>query len=428
MSSAESAVAVPSARRVARVAGPLMYSTVAAMASQVVVLALLGRLHDESLYVRSAYTPVAFVFIAVSSALTVTLQVLVARAVGARRQGDIPALTGAVLRVGVTVYGVACLGVLAGGGWLAGAFGVEEAVREEFSRFLAVMTLVTALGFASEVVASVLRGVGATLAGAGLLTGNIVLGMGVVAVLAPVIGLAALPVTLAVASAIELAVGVVLLRRRGLFTRASVTGRVPVLGDVLRIGVPVGISALVLFVVNLAFLRIVAPHGQAAVAGFTFANTLHTVLIMPAIGFGSGMAIVMNHHPGAELAIYRRGLALAAGGYALLTVLIVVAGVPVIRLLIDNPNAVDFMRITGPTAGATGMILVAMTVLEHTGNGIAALMMNAQFFGFLILAAVVFSGSVRGLCWTLAIGSTFGAVTGLPIAGHLLRRRLKGAT
>ena len=420
----------PAVPRVLRVALPMMYASTVSMASSFVVLALLSNLGDESLYVRSVYTPFAFLFMAVNSALTVTLQVRVARAAGAGRTAEIPVLTGALLRVGLSVYAVLCVLVLALGQALARGLGVEAGAVRPFTHFFVEMTLVTALGFVGELAAAVLRGSGGTLASAVLLSGNLVLSLCGFALLSPALGLTALPVAMTAAVAVELVAGIVILHRRGLWTRTSVTGWAPVLPSVLRIGIPVGASSLILFVTNLVFLRVLQPHGIQAVEGFTFANTLATALIVPAIGFGAGVAIVMNHHaerPPVALAVFRRGLRLAAYGYGVVTLAVVVGGVALVDLLIANPYAADYMRITGPSVGCTGMILVALTTLEHTGNGIVALGMNTLFFGLMILTGAwvaAYGDSVSGFYWTLSLFNVAGVVTGLPTAWWLLRRRI----
>jgi Na+-driven multidrug efflux pump len=413
-----------------RVATPMMYSSTAGMASLFAILAVLDRLGDESLYVRAVYMPIGFMFMAISSALTVTLQVRAARSLGAGRSAEVPALTGALLRLGLGVYGGVCLIMLAWGEAWGHLLGIAAGAMAPFVSFLVSMTLATALGYVGEVVTAVLRGSGATLAGAVLTTANILLSLTTFVLLAPIFGLSALPLTSGAVALLQATAGIVLLRRRGLWTTASVLGWTPIVRSVVRIGIPVGASSLILFASNLAFLRILEPRGVEAIEGFTFANTLLTALIVPAIGFGSGVAIVMNHHieqPHVALATFRQALRLGTYGYAALTLLVAVGGVSLMNWLSSNPYAADYMRIVGPTVGCTGLILVALTVLEHTGNGVLALGMNILFFGAMILAAAlsgVYGDSVRDFYWTLAIFHVAGLLSGLPTAWWLLRTQM----
>lgn len=58
----------------------MMAASLATAAAQVVVVAMLGHLNDSTLYVRAAFTPVLFAFLALGEALSATTQVSAALA------------------------------------------------------------------------------------------------------------------------------------------------------------------------------------------------------------------------------------------------------------------------------------------------------------------------------------------------------------
>jgi Na+-driven multidrug efflux pump len=423
--------------RIARLAVPLVLSSATVLGSQLVVTGLIGRMGDTALYVRAVYAPIAFVFLAIMTGLAVTVQVATARCVGRGEPGGIPRYLGGVARVG----GV--LSLLVGGLLIAAAGPLGDLVdiapehRGLFRQFLILMVLAAVPGLLGELCSAVLRGLGLGGVAATLTLTFVGLNVAIVAGVGLALhgGLMAVPLGGAAAGLVELVLGLaVLLRRRILTGRALLGWRPDTPRLVLAVGLPISASYAVLFMVNLLLLRIVAPAGQHAVAGFNVGYTLQTLVIVPAVGFGSAIAVLMNQQIAGggrvvAMGTYRRGILLGAGCYAAVTAALVFAGRPIVALLSTDPGIVAesgrFVSIVGPTFGCTGVVLIALTVLEQLGYGPVAVAMNVGYFAAIIAVgwwATVHYHSVGGLYWTMTIATLASVVSGLPYASWIVRR------
>jgi Na+-driven multidrug efflux pump len=202
--------------------------------------------------------------------------------------------------------------------------------------------------------------------------------------------------------------------------------------------VPVGASYFVLFAVNLLLLRIVAPAGEAAVAGFSVAYTVQTFVIVPSVGFGSAIAVLMNQRLAAgqeALTVLRRGLLIVAGSYAVVTLAVVAGGRSLMGLLSTSQEIVDhaarFITVVGPTFGCTALMIALVTVLEQIGHGAAAVGLNVTYFAVVIaigewVVADTGSGIDLGpLYVTMAVAAIASLGTGLPLAWWLASRKVR---
>ncbi len=429
--------------RIVRVCAPMVASTTATIGTQLVVIGLIGRIGDAALYVRTLYTPVAFLFLAVTTGLAVTLQVAVAQCRGRGEETAISGYFGGMARLGGLLY-------LLMGGALIGSAGILEAAlatapdrRGTFSEFLIAMAGAALVGMLGELCAAVLRGLGRTGTAALVTATYVACYLGVVVVGGLVLrgGLMAVALGNALAGLCELGVGLFILVRSGVVNMRAFAGwRRDVPRLAVSIGLPVGSSFIVLCVVNLLLLRIVAPAGQAAVAGFGVGYMLQTAVIVPAVGLGSAVAVLMNQSvaagsvPAARTA-FKRAMLLAAGGYAVVTVVVVIAGGQVASLMSGNPavasQAREFVSVVGPAFGCMGLGLTALTVLEQVGYGALAAAMNAGYFATILTIGwllVAHSGRVSDLYATMMVAGLCGLIIGLPVyiaAGmrpRLLRR------
>lgn len=422
-------------RRIAGLAAPLVASTLAVLGAQLAVTGMVGRIGDAALYVRAVYTPVAFLFVAVGTGLAVTAQVAVARSVGGGRREHIGAYLGGTARLGIAVCAVLGVALVAGAGMLGDLAQVGPEHRAVFVRFLVAMAAVGAFGLLGELAAAVLRGMGHGGTAAMLTATYVTLNLGLVAVvgLALEVGLMAVPLATAVSGSVELLLGLAILRRlgvlRGLRARRPDTTRLA-----LAVGLPVAGSYLLLFVVNVLLLRIVARFGELAVAGFTIGYSVQTFVVVPAVGVGSAIAILMNQQlaGGARALVpetFRRGLGLVAVAYLVVTVALLAAGRPLVGLLSANPDIVAhawrFVAVVGPTFGFTGLVLAALTVLEQVGHGPFAIGMHVVYFAAIVSVgwwAVARSGDVGDLYLTMAVAASISVVTALSSAWWAVRR------
>jgi Na+-driven multidrug efflux pump len=434
--------AVSSARavsygRIVRVSAPMVASTAATIGTQLVVIGLIGRIGDAALYVRSLYTPVAFLFLAVTTGLAVTLQVAVAQCRGRGDETQISGYLGGVARLGGLLYLLMVGALIGSAGVLEAALRTAPDRRGTFSEFLIAMAGAALFGMLGELCAAVLRGLGRT-GTAALVTATYVgcyLGVVVVGGLVLRGGLMAVALGNALAGLCELGVGLIILVHGGVIDMRAFAGwRRDVPRLAVSIGLPVGSSYVVLCVVNLLLLRIVAPAGQAAVAGFGVGYMLQTAVIVPAIGLGSAVAVLMNQSVAAgsvqaARTVFKRGIFLAAGGYVAVTVVVVIAGGQVASLMSGNPavaaQAREFVSVVGPAFGCMGLGLTALTILEQVGYGALAAAMNAGYFATIVTIGwllVAHTGRVSDLYTTMTLAASCGLIIALPVYFAVAKR------
>jgi Na+-driven multidrug efflux pump len=417
-------------QRIAGLAAPLVLSNVVLLGAQVAVTGVIGRMGDAALYIRSVYAPIALLLLAVTTGLSVTVQVVVARCVGRGDDRAIGVHLGSAARIGV-LLAVAVGGALIGlSGVLAALVEVPPEDAPAFHSFLTAMAAANILSVLGELTAAVLRGTGRGVPSAMITGCYVALHLVLITVFSDA-GLMIVPAGAAIAGAVELALGIAFLRRQGI----RPAGWRP---DVLRllgpVGVPVGASYFVLFAVNLLLLRIVAPAGEAAVAGFSVAYTVQTFVIVPAVGFGSAIAVLMNQRLAAgqeALTVLRRGMLVVAGCYAVVTLAVVAGGRSLMGLLSTSPEIVDhaarFITVVGPTFGCTALMIALVTVLEQIGHGTAAVALNVSYFAVVIVVGewVVDGTDVGPLYVTMAVAAVGSLVTGLPMAWWLASRKAR---
>lgn len=162
----------------------------------------------------------------------------------------------------------------------------------------------------------------------------------------------------------------------------------------LRIGPPIAVSFVVLFVNSLLLLHIVGAYGgRTAVEGFSTALSIQDFVTIPAVGFGSGMAVLVNARTGDRATMLRAAFTVLVLAYLALTLILVLASSPLVHLMLPNGGAADqaahYLSIVGPSLGLTGLTIAALTVMEEVGLGIWSVALNLLF-----LVAVVAIGWV----------------------------------
>ncbi|MGQ0838595.1 MATE family efflux transporter [Actinokineospora sp.] len=421
-------------RRMVGLAAPFAVSNVIGLGAQLVVIGMVGRIGDDALYLRSVYMPAAFLFLAVQVGLGATTQVATARCVGRGDRDAIAGNLGSLARIGLLAY--AAVGALLVAAASGPVLGVTPEHRVELALFVLAMAAAGLFALAGELCAATLRGMGVGSAAIVLTSIFAAINIAVVAALGFGVrtGLSAVPVGLAVAGAANLVIGLVMLHRKGIVGRWA-PWRPDMLTLVRVIGLPVGGSYLVLFVVNTVMLRIVASDGEYAVAGFASGYLLQTAVIVPGIGFGSAIAVLMNQQRAAgeaalAMATYRRGVVLVVGCYAVVTAALVIAGRRLAEPLSANPEivaeAARYLAVVGPTFGATAVVLAVTTVLEHTGRGPIALGATIGYFALIVAIgawAVAATGDVTALYRTIAVAAAISAITAPPIVWYALSAR-----
>jgi Na+-driven multidrug efflux pump len=433
----DAAAHVAEARRsIRRLALPMAAGEIVGYVQILTLVALVGRMGGNALYVRSLYMPLSLVFIAVSAALTVTAQVATAISRGRERSEDVFPIVASivVLWLGIGVVLTVVLSLCAPA--LASLFAVRADVRGDFVWFLRSMSVVSLLGFGPAVPAAALRGFGHAKHALALSIGAAVTEIGLVAILGKETGLGvkSLPVAAAVSGFAGLVIGLAMLRKVGLWRSGQRPAWLPeVRVHARNIGIPVGLTFAILTVYNIALLWILGPSGPTTVSGLSVALSVQGLAIMPGIVIGSAGAIIMNQQRGAGaqgrlLLTYRAQIQLVAGVFLVLGPAIWLARGPLVGLLTNDPQvaheAARYLGFVALTYVLQGPVLAALTVLEHIGAGMRAVVLNIVYFGEIIVAGRLVFGATHsssGLYATITCANVMGVIV-VFLAASALRK------
>ncbi|WP_312034221.1 MATE family efflux transporter [Actinoplanes sp. TBRC 11911] len=355
-------------------------------------LILMGRMGAEALYVRSLFTPLAFLFLALHTGLGVTTQVAAAVARGQGRLDQVAGRVTSIVRVGLPAALVLAgvLAVLAP--TLAHLLSAQPSARDDFVEFVRWTGLAYVCVLGPTVCVSALRGGGRPWAAGAVIAGVATIQIGLTAIgVAVHAGILVVPAAIAAANVAGTVAGVVLLRRFGAWPPGtSLAWRPAVVGSLLSIGAPVAGSLLILFVSNLGLTWVVSAFGPDVVTGFATAATVQSVVVVPAIALGSATAILMNEHRGAGRGdrlpgVLDAGLRISAIFYLVTTTLVVFATAhgPTMRAVTGNAAAASearhYLAVVGPTYLCMGLALVALTIMEQLGAGALAVTLNGTY-------------------------------------------------
>ncbi|WP_144681167.1 MATE family efflux transporter [Cellulosimicrobium sp. TH-20] len=444
-------------RRVLRLAGPICAALVVGALAQLVVAALLGHMGDDALYVRSLFIPVTFLVLAVQEGLDVSTQVGFARLRGARGRDDVPssataALLGRFVAAGGAVLGAVALLVVLAAPALATVLSVPGPLVAEFVAFARWTVLASVLSVPTAVAAAALRGWGRT--GASATVALLVAGLQVLVVwlvgLVGGFGFLAVPVAIAGSTLVGAGVAWALLvrarllpppgrRMRGAARPGAADHRgVDVRALLLGVGLPVGLSYLLLTVTNLVMVWVLGPSGTDVVAGFGGAATVQTLVVVPAIGLAAAVSIVMNQQWGAGALgllprTFRAGTVVVAGTYVVVGALVLAAAPLLAGQLSTDPEvaaqAALYLRVVGPSYAGVGLVLYLVTLLEQLGYGRVAVTLNVLYHAVSLGVGGALAragGGPTALYATIAVANVVGLAVLLPVAVRLVRRRAGG--
>ncbi|RFU41888.1 MATE family efflux transporter [Actinomadura logoneensis] len=367
----------------------MMLAGTAGVLVPTVVLALVSRLGADELTIRALYTPLAFLFLALQMAFDLSNQAGAAFHFGRGTDRYVPSHAVSLLGIWVGLAVAICVLVAAAAPVLTGVLHVEPAVGPRFEAFLRWMAIAHLALPGSVLAASCLRGTGRPRAAASITVTNAVVEIGAVAALGPGsgLGIMAVPVATALAGLSGTVLGLVHLRRAGLWGR-PLGWRPDAIGRLVSVGLPVGASYLVLFAMNLALLWVLGPFGRDVRDGFAVGAVVQSLVVIPAIALGSATAIVMNQQRGAGKLPWledtlRAGLQVAFVMYAVLAPAVWL-GREVLGVLLAGDTrvaeeGVRFLGVVAPTYLVFGMVLVAVTAIEQIGGGALVLGMNAAY-------------------------------------------------
>ncbi|MFJ9777759.1 MATE family efflux transporter [Kitasatospora sp. NPDC101157] len=428
-------------RTISGLAVPLFVAESLGFAVQLGVVAVLGRMGGDAVYIRSLYQPVSLVVIAVTVGFGVSDQVAAAISKGAGRPRDVMTNAASLARIWLGL-GAALYFVLAiAAPLLTGLFHVDAEHRDTFVSFLRWTSAANLLGVGTELLASCLRGYGyvrhATLLVTCTASVRIVLvaGLG----LGTGVGIAAVPVAEATAAVTGITMGLVLLRRTELWhLPAALIWRRDVLTGLRRIGLPIALSLLLISAYNVAVVGVLGSYGQDAVAGFTVVSTLQNLVLLPGMVLGTATAITINQLRGKGdwqrmRGLMRGGIEVTVAVYVAIAVLVWLVHDPLARLISGNAGvaaaAGSYLGAVALTYAVQGPVLTSLTVMEETDGGFRAIVLNALYFGLIVAvsaAAAHAAGSADGFYETVAYCNLIGVSVPVVAVRHIRKLSAEG--
>lgn len=428
-------------RTISGLAVPLFVAESLNFAVQLGIVAILGRMGGDAIYIRSLYQPISLVILAVTVGFAVSNQVAAAIGKGAGRPRDVMANAASLARVWFGLAAVLYLVLTIATPLLTGLFQVDAEQRDAFVSFLRWTSAAGLLATGAELCASSLRGYGyvrhATLlvvCTAGIRIG-LVAGLG----LGTDVGIAAVPIAEATAGVAGLATGLVLLRRTELWhPSAALVWRREVLTDLRRIGVPIAMSFLVISAYNLAVIVVLGNYGPDAVAGFTVVSTGQNVVLLPGIVLGTVTAITINQQRGSGdwsriRASMRGGIEVTVMAYVVIALLVWSVHDPLARLISGDAGvaaaASSYLGAVALTYAVQGPVLMSLTVMEETGGGFRAIVLNTIYFGLIVAvstAATHATGSVDGFYASVAYCNLIGVSVPIIAVRHIRKLSAEG--
>jgi Na+-driven multidrug efflux pump len=418
-----------------RLSWSILLGMLAGLALQIWTIAFLGWQGPEALYVRSIYTPVGFLVLAVTEGLVVATQVhagIAARTGEAARALRV-APTFLMLGGGVLALTAALFALLSGP--VLTALGVPPADRSHVLTFIVAVAVSSAVGLAPLVGGAALRGVGRV--GIAAVLGVAFSGLSAAAMVAlnatTGLGVNSVPLGGLVATVIVGAITIRLLPRHGISLPADWRPSREALQQLWMLALPVAATFLLLSTVSFGYLRVLRAAGQLQVTGFSLGQMATMFFMVAATAAGSGAAIAVNIRQAADRrALNREGLLVLLR--AVLPVYLVIGAAafalrhPLTRLLTSNRAIADvaasYFVWMGPSLALFGGSLAMLTYLEQIGRARAAFTLNVLYFAVILGTAFSLPQPVTSsaMARLLAGGNVVGFVTLLLSAWYLVKR------
>ncbi|NJP95019.1 MATE family efflux transporter [Nonomuraea sp. FMUSA5-5] len=429
-------------RTISGLAVPLFVAESLNFAVQLGIVAILGRMGGDVIYIRSLYQPVSLVILAVTVGFAVANQVAAAIGKGAGRPRDVMANAASLARVWLGLGAALFLVLMIAAPLLAGFFQVDAEQRDAFVSFLRWTSAAGLLTIGPELCASSLRGYGYVRHATVLVVFTASVRIGLVAGLGlgTDVGIAAVPIAEATAGVAGLAMGLVLLRRTELWhPSAALVWRREVLTDLRRIGVPIAMSFFVISAYNLAVIGVLGHYGPDAVAGFTVVSTMQNLVLLPGMVLGTATAITINQQRGSGdwpriRASMRGGIEVTVMAYVVIALLVWSVHEQLARLISGDAGvavaAGSYLGAVALTYAVQGPVLMSLTVMEETGGGLRAIVLNAIYFGLIVAvstAATHATGTVDSFYASVAYCNLIGVSVPVVALRHIRKLSAEGS-
>jgi Na+-driven multidrug efflux pump len=362
--------------------------------------AILGRDNTSSLYILGLFLPLSFLQTYINESLRVSAVAFSSRAAGS---GDMRLLTQQLQSLLLLATGIYL--VLAIGFWLLGrrlmALDAVPADQESLAYSFTLLNIVVGIpAVVSMCMMSMLYGIGRTYS----VTVATLLGVGVGLLLTLLLviwarlGLLALPLATLITSCATIAWAGFALAERGVASFPTCVPRQfwtwwP---RIYRISAPVFVGYLALVAYSLLFTHLLSLFTPADIAGFGVAYRIQTLVLMPGIALGVGLAINVNRLVAAheEYQAYRFQSTALKISFMLFVGLggAIVVGRRFFPALVTTDQSViaaaaHYLGYMGLAYFALGPLLTLLIFFEETGNGLRSLVFNASSLGAQLLLA-----------------------------------------
>ena len=419
-----------------RLAAPMIVVEVLMALETLGVVAIIGRMPGQALYVRSVYMPVALIYLALNTGLLTSNQVGAALIRGRGQPSAVAPMMVSMARIWLLLGLALFAGLAVGAPGLAVLLHVAVQARGQFAWFIRTTALANLAFTGPGLCASSLRGYGYTRSGSAVLLVNAVSELAIVAGLSlgAGYGLGSVPLARVAASAAALVLGSFFIRRAGLWPRHSLTRPRPsALILIRKVGLPVAASLAIISGYSLGLLWVLGRYGPDVVSGFATALTAYNVIIIPAVMLGSATAIAINQQWGGGCFHLSR-LTLRAGLVSTLALYLPIAlgawlGAGLLAEAATSVAAIGqvtalYLHTVALTYLVQGPVIAALTVMEQIGGGLYAVVLNAVYFAGIVVAAALVTRVLSGpeaVFGTIAVANLAG-LSVLVVAVAFVRR------
>lgn len=404
----------------------MIIASIVTMIVQIANIAFMGNTGSEAIYLRSLYTPFAFLSIAIIEGFQISNQVNIARLKGA---GDIEGIKHGLINIGMISLAISLgfsLLVYILSPFISSFYNVPVHLSLDFNRFLLAMFLTNALVLISMIFISSLRGYGHVYLATVLSLLYAMLNITFVYVFSFDLNQGIFSIVFAnlIVSLLFIGITSIILAKKGIlsFRRKYFRLLKSTFITLRNVGLPIALSYIIIFVSVFFFNKIVEPFGIAAVSGFGVAYNIQTFLIIPAIAIGSAIGIIMNSNIGSGekyfprvFEAYKKGIIITIAFYLGLSFITFVFKEGLVSMMLDEQefinNAITYLQIVAPSYLFMGVVLMTITTLEQINKGLFAVVLNILYF-FLIIAVgwylTVAFDELRYFYWTIFFTNILG--------------------
>lgn len=163
---------------------------------------------------------------------------------------------------------------------------------------------------------------------------------------------------------------------------------------VMAIGVPASLNSVLMSVSNVLLNKLMAHHGDMAVAGLGVAMKVNMIVVMLLIGLGTGIQPLLGYCYGSRnrkryLEVLKFSLLLAVGLSIIMTVICYTFAGSLVTAFLDNDDAfsfgMSFSRIYILSGPVLGILFVMINAIQSTGAALPSLILSISRQGLLFM-------------------------------------------